>query len=44
LLGELIVLKAAPSRAPKTVFKAVGVAHADLAVAEQLADRDRLGG
>jgi alanine dehydrogenase len=44
LLGELIVLKAAPSRAPKTVFKAVGVAHADLAVAEQLADRDRPGG
>jgi alanine dehydrogenase len=44
LLGELIAAKAAPSRAHQTVFKAVGVAHADLAVAEQLVDRDRPGG
>src|SRR5882762_9457982 len=36
LLGELIAAKPAPPRPDKTVFKSVGVAHADLAVAEQL--------
>jgi ornithine cyclodeaminase len=41
LLGELIAAKSVPPRPHKTVFKAVGVAHADLAVAEQLVDRDR---
>jgi ornithine cyclodeaminase len=41
LLGELIAAKPAPSRPHRTVFKAVGAAHADLAVAEQLVDRDR---
>jgi alanine dehydrogenase len=43
LLGELIAAKAAPARAHKTVFKAVGVAHADLAVAGQLVERDGRG-
>jgi alanine dehydrogenase len=43
LLGELIAAKTAPARAHKTVFKAVGVAHADLAVAGQLVERDGPG-
>jgi ornithine cyclodeaminase/alanine dehydrogenase-like protein (mu-crystallin family) len=43
LLGELIAAKPAPARARKTVFKSVGVAHADLAVAEQLVERHRPG-
>jgi ornithine cyclodeaminase len=41
LLGELIAAKPAPPRAHKTVFKSVGVAHADLAVAEHLVERNR---
>jgi alanine dehydrogenase len=43
LLGDLIAAKAAPARPRKTVFKSVGVAHADLAVAEQLVERHRPG-
>jgi len=41
LLGELIAAPAA-ARSARTVFKSVGVAHADLAVAEQLAERSAL--
>jgi alanine dehydrogenase len=41
LLGELIAAKPATPRPGKTVFKAVGVAHADLAVAEQLVERNQ---
>ena len=36
LLGDLIAAKSATPRPHKTVFKSVGVAHADLAVAEHL--------
>jgi ornithine cyclodeaminase len=43
LLGELIAAKPAPPRPDKTVFKSVGVAHADLAVAEQLVERNQPG-
>jgi ornithine cyclodeaminase len=43
LLGELIASKAAGPRPPKTVFKSVGVAHADLAVAAQLFERNARG-
>jgi ornithine cyclodeaminase len=43
LLSELIAAKAAAPRPNKTVFKAVGVAHADLAVAEQLVERNEMG-
>jgi ornithine cyclodeaminase len=43
LLGELIAAKPAASRARKTVFKSVGVALADLAVAEHLIERNRPG-
>jgi ornithine cyclodeaminase/alanine dehydrogenase-like protein (mu-crystallin family) len=39
LLGELIGANAPPPRPHKTVFKSVGVALADLAVAEQLVER-----
>jgi ornithine cyclodeaminase len=39
LLGELIAAGPATPRPHKTVFKSVGVAHADLAVAEQLYER-----
>ena len=39
LLGALIAATPAAARAHKTVFKAVGVALADLAVAEQLVER-----
>jgi ornithine cyclodeaminase/alanine dehydrogenase-like protein (mu-crystallin family) len=39
LLGELIAAKSAAPRPPRTVFKSVGVAHADLAVAEYLFER-----
>jgi alanine dehydrogenase len=39
LLGELIAAKSAAPRPRKTVFKSVGVAHADLAVAEYLFER-----
>jgi ornithine cyclodeaminase len=39
LLSELIAAKSAPPRPHKTVFKSVGVAHADLAVAEYLFER-----
>jgi ornithine cyclodeaminase/alanine dehydrogenase-like protein (mu-crystallin family) len=39
LLGELIAASPAAPRAPRTVFKSVGVAHADLAVAQQLVER-----
>jgi alanine dehydrogenase len=42
-LGELIAAKPATPRPDKTVFKAVGVAHADLAVAEQLVERNQPG-
>jgi ornithine cyclodeaminase len=41
LLSELIAAKPAAPRPDKTVFKSVGVAHADLAVAEQLAERNQ---
>jgi ornithine cyclodeaminase/alanine dehydrogenase-like protein (mu-crystallin family) len=43
LLGELITAKPAAPRPRKTVFKAVGVALADLAVAEQLVERNQPG-
>jgi alanine dehydrogenase len=43
LLGELIAAKPAPPRPDKTVFKSVGVAHADLTVAEQLVERNQPG-
>ena len=43
LLGELIAAKPATPRPDKTVFKAVGVAHADLAVAAQLIERNQQG-
>jgi ornithine cyclodeaminase len=43
LLSELIAAKPAAPRPGKTVFKAVGVAHADLAVAEQLVERHQMG-
>jgi ornithine cyclodeaminase len=43
LLSELIAAKPAPPRPDKTVFKSVGVAHADLAVAEQLVERNQPG-
>jgi alanine dehydrogenase len=39
LLGDLLAPGAALPREPKTVFKSVGVAHADLAVAECLVER-----
>jgi alanine dehydrogenase len=39
LLSELIAAKSAAPRPHKTVFKSVGVAHADLAVAEYLFER-----
>jgi alanine dehydrogenase len=42
-LGELIAAKPAPSRARKTVFKSVGIALADLAVAEHLIERNQVG-
>jgi ornithine cyclodeaminase len=42
-LSELITAKPAPPRPGKTVFKAVGVAHADLAVAGQLVERSQPG-
>lgn len=38
LLSELIAARPATPRPDRTVFKAVGVAHADLAVAEQLVE------
>ena len=40
LLGELIAAKSAAPRPRKTVFKSVGVAYADLAVAEYLFERN----
>jgi alanine dehydrogenase len=43
LLGELISATAAAPRPAKTVFKAVGVALADLAVAQQLVERKQPG-
>jgi ornithine cyclodeaminase len=43
LLGELIAAKTAAPRPHKTVFKSVGVAHADLAVAEYLLERSGVG-
>jgi ornithine cyclodeaminase len=43
LLSELIAAKPAAPRPDKTVFKSVGVAHADLAVAEQLVERNQPG-
>jgi ornithine cyclodeaminase len=43
LLGELITAKPAAPRPAKTVFKAVGVALADLAVAQQLVERRQPG-
>jgi alanine dehydrogenase len=43
LLGELITAKPAAPRPAKTVFKAVGVALADLAVAQQLVERQQPG-
>jgi alanine dehydrogenase len=43
LLGDLIAATAAVPRPAKTVFKAVGVALADLAVAEQLVERNQPG-
>jgi ornithine cyclodeaminase/alanine dehydrogenase-like protein (mu-crystallin family) len=41
LLGELIAAGPARPRPHRTVFKSVGVALADLAVAEQLVERSR---
>jgi ornithine cyclodeaminase len=41
LLGELIAARPAGPRPHRTVFKSVGVALADLAVAEQLVERSR---
>jgi ornithine cyclodeaminase len=43
LLGALIAATPAASRARKTVFKAVGVALADLAVAEHLVECSQPG-
>lgn len=43
LLGALIASRAATPRPHKTVFKSVGVALADLAVAEYLFERNSLG-
>jgi alanine dehydrogenase len=43
LLSNLVTQQAAAPRACKTVFKSVGVAHADLAVAEYLFERSALG-
>lgn len=43
LLGDLIAATAVVPRPAKTVFKAVGVALADLAVAEQLVERNQPG-
>jgi ornithine cyclodeaminase/alanine dehydrogenase-like protein (mu-crystallin family) len=42
-LGELIAARPDPSRARKTVFKSVGIALADLAVAEHLIERIQVG-
>lgn len=44
LLGALLASKAAAPRPPKTIFKSVGVAHADLAVAVHLLERSGLDG
>jgi alanine dehydrogenase len=41
LLGDLIAARPFTSRPNRTVFKSVGVAHADLAVAECLVERNR---
>jgi alanine dehydrogenase len=41
LLGELAARTVTAPRAAKSVFKSVGVAHADLAAAEQLMERHR---
>jgi alanine dehydrogenase len=43
LLNDLVVRKATAPRAGKAVFKSIGVAHADLAAAEQLVERYELG-
>ncbi len=43
LLGDLLAAKSAAPRPHKTVFKSVGVAHADLAVAEYLFERSGIG-
>jgi alanine dehydrogenase len=43
LLNTLVARDSAAPRARKTVFKSVGVAHADLAVAEHLFERSTLG-
>jgi ornithine cyclodeaminase len=43
LLSDLIGAKSAAPRPHKTVFKSVGVAHADLAVAEYLFERSGVG-
>ena len=42
LLGELIAARPATPRPHRTVFKSVGVALADLAVAEQLVERSQM--
>ena len=42
-LGGLIASKAVPPRPCRTVFKSVGGAHADLAAAEYLFERHRVG-
>jgi alanine dehydrogenase len=42
-LNTLLTRNSAAPRACKTVFKSVGVAHADLAVAEHLVERSTLG-
>jgi alanine dehydrogenase len=43
LLGDLITARPFTSRPNRTVFKSVGVAHADLAVAECLVERNLQG-
>jgi alanine dehydrogenase len=43
LLTDLVSRKATAPRAAKSVFKSIGVAHADLAAAEQLFERHALG-
>jgi ornithine cyclodeaminase/alanine dehydrogenase-like protein (mu-crystallin family) len=43
LLGALIATKTAAPRPARTVFKSVGVAQADLAVARQLFERNAPG-
>jgi alanine dehydrogenase len=43
-LNALIAASSPVARGPRTVFKSVGVAHADLAVAEHLFERSGLGG